>query len=108
VGYVPLDAFAAAVAAADAVVVPSERASQSGVLALARRLGVPTVAADVGGLSELASRTFVAGDVADLNRALEAELGTAGPAAAGTAPSTASTDEELAVDTHLRAYRRVP
>ena len=50
--------FTAALAAADLVVAPHERASQSGVLSLAGQLGMPTVAAGVGGLGELASRTF--------------------------------------------------
>ena len=38
--------------AANAVILPYERASQSGVTAMALHYGVPTVASDVGGLSE--------------------------------------------------------
>jgi glycosyltransferase involved in cell wall biosynthesis len=41
--------------AADVVVCPYTRASQSGILALAGQLGVPSVASDVGGLRELAT-----------------------------------------------------
>jgi glycosyltransferase involved in cell wall biosynthesis len=72
--FVDLAKFTAAIAAADIVVVPAERASQSGVLAVARQLRTPTVAANVGGMAELASRTFAAGNVDDLNRAINAEL----------------------------------
>jgi glycosyltransferase involved in cell wall biosynthesis len=53
-GYCSMEAFTAAVAAADVVVCPYRRASQSGVLAVAGALGRPTVASSVGGLAELA------------------------------------------------------
>jgi glycosyltransferase involved in cell wall biosynthesis len=97
VEFVELEPFAAAIAAADLVVVPTDVASQSGVLALARELGTPTIAADVGGLSELASRTFVAGDVADLTRAIQAEF---------DEPSAVNpiAIEKDAVEIHLHAY----
>jgi glycosyltransferase involved in cell wall biosynthesis/capsular polysaccharide biosynthesis protein len=98
VEFVELDEFAAAISAANVVVAPHDKASQSGVLALARQLGVPTVAASVGGLPELASRTFPAGDVAALTRAIDALLANPG------APRPL-VDEDLAVETHLRAYR---
>jgi glycosyltransferase involved in cell wall biosynthesis len=97
--FVELERFMAAIAAADLVVVPSERASQSGVLAVARQLRTPTVAADVGGMAELASGTFVAGDVDDLNRAIDAGL-TNGHRKETEPPH----DNDEAVRVHLRAY----
>lgn len=100
IGFVDLDEFAAALVAADVVVAPHDRASQSGVLSVASQLGVPTVAAAVGGLGELAQRTFAPGDVADLTRALDAQL------AEGAGAPTPSVDEALAVRAHLDSYRR--
>jgi glycosyltransferase involved in cell wall biosynthesis len=100
IDFIALDEFAAAIAAADLVVVPAEQASQSGVLALARRLGTPSVAADVGGMGELASRTFAPGNVDDLTAAIQAELEV--PSAVGPL-----TDDEIAVESHLRAYGRL-
>ena len=97
VEFVELQDFTAALAAADVVVAPHERASQSGVLAVAGQLGVATVAARVGGLGELAQRTFISGDVADLSRAIDAQL------AAQTDPPRPP-DEELALRVHLDAY----
>jgi glycosyltransferase involved in cell wall biosynthesis len=97
-GFVELPEFTAAISAADLVVVPSDRASQSGVLALARLLGTPSVAADVGGMAELASSTFTAGDVTDLSRAIQAQL------ADSPVPVAPAGDDDLAVSTHLRAY----
>ncbi|TDY06499.1 glycosyltransferase family 4 protein [Mycolicibacterium litorale] len=97
-GFVDIDDFAAAISAADLVVVPSERASQSGVLALARELKTPTVAADVGGMAELACRTFRTGDVAGLSRAINAEL------AEGHAQGGSGAGESDAIGAHLRAY----
>jgi glycosyltransferase involved in cell wall biosynthesis len=70
VGYQPLSAFVAAVAAADVVLCPYERASQSGILAVAAATGTPTVATDVGGLSELADAVAAPGDVASLASAV--------------------------------------
>ena len=97
VEFVELQDFTAALAAADVVVAPYERASQSGVLAVAGQLGVATVAAGVGGLGELAQRTFISGDVADLSRAIDAQL------ASQTEPPRPP-DEELALRVHLDAY----
>jgi glycosyltransferase involved in cell wall biosynthesis len=96
--FVGLNEFTAAIAAADLVVVPSEKASQSGVLALAQQLRTPTVAADVGGMAELASDTFIAGDVHDLTRAIQAGL------ASGASPVQPPIEEDHAVHAHLRAY----
>jgi glycosyltransferase involved in cell wall biosynthesis len=97
VEFVELEQFAAAIAAADLVVVPTDVASQSGVLALARELGTPTIAANVGGLGELATRTFVPGDVADLTRVIQAEFDE--PSAIDPVAI-----EMNAVESHLRAY----
>ncbi|MER7403028.1 glycosyltransferase [Streptomyces sp. NPDC000070] len=97
VGFLELAEFAAAISAADLVVLPYDKASQSGVLAVARRLGTPTAAANVGGLRELASQTFEAGDPHDLNRAVDAQLVRA------VAPDP-SLDEDRAVTVHLLAY----
>jgi N-acetylglucosaminyldiphosphoundecaprenol N-acetyl-beta-D-mannosaminyltransferase len=58
---------------------------------------VPAVAADVGGLRELAARTFAVGDVAALSRALDEVLANPG-IASGTV------DEDAALAAHLRAY----
>jgi glycosyltransferase involved in cell wall biosynthesis len=52
--YLPLEDFVAAIAAADVVVAPHAVASASSSIAVARALGVRTVAARVGGLGEQA------------------------------------------------------
>jgi glycosyltransferase involved in cell wall biosynthesis len=98
--FVDLAEFTAAIAAADLVVVPSELASQSGVLAVARHLRTPTVAADVGGMGELASETFAAGDADDLSRAIQTALSNG--ARRPDHDLEAEHDEAMAV--HLRAY----
>lgn len=72
--FVSLDDFTAALAAADVVVAPYERASQSGILSVASQLGTPTVASRVGGLAELADRTAPPGDLEALGRAIDAGL----------------------------------
>ncbi len=53
--YLDVAEFTALIAAADVVVAPYEIASQSGVLAVAARLGVPTAVVPCGGLGELAT-----------------------------------------------------
>jgi glycosyltransferase involved in cell wall biosynthesis len=74
-GYFRLDDFAAALLAADVVVCPYSRASQSGILALAGQLGVPSIASDVGGLRELATAIVPRDvDAAGLARAVDALL----------------------------------
>lgn len=98
IGFVELAEFTAAISAADVVVAPHERASQSGVLSLARHLGVPAVAADVGGLRELAACTFPPGDVGALGEALDEVLSDR-----GVIPG--AIDEDAALAAHLRAYR---
>jgi glycosyltransferase involved in cell wall biosynthesis len=95
--FVDLEDFTAAISAADVIVAPHERASQSGVLSLARQLGVPAVAADVGGLGELATGTFPSGDVDGLTNALDMAL-------AHERPRPLSLDEKMTVESHLRAY----
>jgi glycosyltransferase involved in cell wall biosynthesis len=97
--FVELREFTAAIAAADLVVVPSEEASQSGVLAVARQLRTPTVAADVGGMAELASSTFTTGDADDLSRAISAELTKNHSAAPEPMDET-----DKAIRVHLHAY----
>jgi glycosyltransferase involved in cell wall biosynthesis len=62
-GYLPLDDFSAAIAAANIVVCPYGVASQSGVAAVARALNTPVIATDVGGLSEQATATVPVDDV---------------------------------------------
>jgi glycosyltransferase involved in cell wall biosynthesis len=74
-GYLGLDDFAAALIAADVVVCPYTRASQSGILALAGQLGVPSIASDVGGLRELATAVVPRDvDAAGLASAVDALL----------------------------------
>lgn len=99
IGYLPLDEFLAAMTAADVVVAPYERGSQSGVLAVARELGVPTVATAVGGLGELAQVTVAPGDAGALRDGIEAAL-------AGARPEGTPSDAEDAVAAHLEIYRR--
>ncbi|GGM21941.1 hypothetical protein GCM10011608_03340 [Micromonospora sonchi] len=74
--YLSVEDFTALVAAADVVVAPYQIASQSGVLAVAARLGVPTAVVPCGGLAELA--TVVARDtsVAAVRDAVLAAYGT--------------------------------
>lgn len=89
VGFQPFERFLAAVAAADLVACPYRVASQSGVLALARSAGRPTVATDVGGLAELATVVAPPGDPRALAAAVvegleaEAPARTVGPGDVG-------------------------
>jgi glycosyltransferase involved in cell wall biosynthesis len=99
-GYARLAEFVGALAAADVVVCPHTRASQSGVLALARQLGVRTVASRVGGLPELAGVTFAPGDANDLARSIDEAL-------AAAPPAPHDPRAEL-LDVHLRAYGGAP
>jgi len=96
-GYVPLDRFEAAVAAADVVVCPYDVGSQSGVIALARSLRTSTVATDVGGLAESA-------DIAVPLDASPAELQQAIAQALVSVPVLDETLPEATVEAHLRAY----
>ncbi|WP_192580067.1 glycosyltransferase [Micromonospora sp. ALFpr18c] len=68
--YLGVDEFTALVAAADVVVAPYEVASQSGVLAVAARLGVPTAVAPCGGLIELATAVARDTSVAAISEAI--------------------------------------
>jgi glycosyltransferase involved in cell wall biosynthesis len=77
-GYTPLVEFVAAMRAADVVVCPYDRASQSGVLAVARSVGAVTVATDVGGLAELANVAVRPDDAAELARGIERAHAAAG------------------------------
>lgn len=55
--YLSMSDFSALVSAADCIVAPYSVASQSGVLAVARQMGVATVSSAEGGLSEMADVT---------------------------------------------------
>ena len=87
----------AAIVAADVVVAPYDRASQSGVLLLAGELGVRTVAADLGGLAEQADSTFPAEDVDALTAAVDASL-------RRPAHARRPADVARAREAHLAAY----
>jgi glycosyltransferase involved in cell wall biosynthesis len=95
VDYVALGDFVAALAAADVVVCPYDRASQSGVLAVTRKVGTRSVASAVGGLAELATVTAPPGDAPALARAVEEAL---------DAPGQQDDMESGVVGAHLRAY----
>jgi glycosyltransferase involved in cell wall biosynthesis len=99
-GYTPLQSFAAALRAADVVVCPYDRASQSGVLAVARSVGAVTVASDVGGLAELATVTVAPGDPVALAGGIERAL-------AGEARPEPPLPDVIAA-AHLRAYGMEP
>lgn len=73
-GYVPVERFSAAVAAADVVVCPYRVASQSAVLAMARALDRPTVSSTVGGLPELSDVAVPPDDPAALAAAVRRVL----------------------------------
>ena len=93
--YVPLTDFVAILAAADVIVCPYERASQSGILALARKVGARTVASDVGGLGELATIAVPPGQAPPLAAAIEEAL---------TMAPVPDDMEAGLVAAHLRAY----
>jgi glycosyltransferase involved in cell wall biosynthesis len=96
--YVPLDDFVAALCAADVVVATHQVGSISGPLAIARDLGIRTVAAVVGGLAEQVT-VAVEGDSAEsfadaINRAMSMP-----------APAPAPARSSNAAIQHLEAYR---
>jgi glycosyltransferase involved in cell wall biosynthesis len=97
--YVPLADFVAILAAADVIVCPYERASQSGILALARKVGARTVASDVGGLGELATIAVPPGEARPLAAAIERAL---------TMAPVPDDMEAGLVEAHLRAYGLEP
>lgn len=74
VGYVELNDFVAAIAAADVVALPYEEANQSGVAAVARQVGARTVGSAVGGLPELVDASFAPASAEALNAELERVL----------------------------------
>jgi glycosyltransferase involved in cell wall biosynthesis len=98
VGFQPLEHFVGAIRAADVVVCPYVRASQSGVLSIAAALGVPTVATAVGGLAEAADEAVGSDDLADLVRAIESAL------RRPRAPQGLSETSERAWHAHMNAY----
>lgn len=95
-GFHDLATFSSAIAAADLVVCPYDRGSQSGVLALAAAVGTRAIATDVGGLSELADATVPRGDVDALVAALRREL--------ATRPPKRARSRDGAVNAHVLAY----
>ena len=97
--YVSLADFVAILAAADVIVCPYERASQSGILALARKVGARTVASDVGGLGELATIAVPPGEPGPLAAAIDEAL--------AMAPTVDDMEAGL-VHAHLRAYGMLP
>jgi glycosyltransferase involved in cell wall biosynthesis len=99
IGFVELPEFMASIAAADVIVCPYDRASQSGVLAVAAALGTPTVATDVGGLAELAGVSVPPDDVPALRRAIDQQL-------AEPQPGHGEDLDARALSAHLRAYAR--
>jgi glycosyltransferase involved in cell wall biosynthesis len=99
-GYLGLDDFAAALLAADVVVCPYTRASQSGILALAGQLGVPSIASDVGGLRELATAVVPRDvDAAGLASAVDELL-------ASPPPRNGRDPVEATLTAHRKAYGR--
>jgi glycosyltransferase involved in cell wall biosynthesis len=74
VAFVDREDFVAAIAASDLVACPYDQASQSGVLALANQLGVPTVSTDIGGLAELATASIPVGDPQRLTEVIDEVL----------------------------------
>ena len=99
-GYLDVEDFVALVAAADVVAAPYSVASQSGVLAVAAQVGVPTAAAPTGGLSELA--TAVAADAGPeaIRDALVAAVGR------GVPPVPAGAAAQRYVEEYLYARQR--
>jgi glycosyltransferase involved in cell wall biosynthesis len=95
--YVPLEDFVAALKAADVILCPYPRASQSGVLSLARRLGTPAVATSTGGLPEYATMIVPPGD--------PGALAEAAVEACGRQRNPADDATAEAVRAHLVAYQ---
>ena len=98
VGFCELEDFTAAIAAADVVVCPYDRASQSAVLAVARRLGTPTVATDVGGLREYADRVLLDQSPEEMTAAIADVLDV------GRRSNGAADEEAATVSAHETAY----
>lgn len=96
-GYIELNDFAAAIAAADVVALPYAEANQSGIAAVARQLGTRTVGSAVGGLPELVDASFEPGSIEQLNAELDHVL--ALPSAEPHPP-----DAPALVQAHAPAY----
>ena len=71
IGYQPLQDLVAAIAAADALVLPYRRAGQSGLPVLAQAVGTPTVGYSVGALSEALTISVPANDERALAEAID-------------------------------------
>ena len=94
--FVDLDAFTAALAAADVVACPYDVSSQSGVVSVANSVGTATLASRVGGLAESADVAIDPGDVDELTDGIERAMAVDKRAAASDEPAT--------VAAHLAAY----
>lgn len=75
-GYIELNDFVAAIAAADVVAMPYSEANQSGIAAVARQVGARTIGSAVGGLPELVDAAFTPGSITELNAELDRVLAT--------------------------------
>lgn len=111
-GYVAAADTAAYFAAADAVVLPYRRATQSGVIQLAYAYGRPVVVTDVGGLAEdvvVGQTGEIArpGDPADLADAIERLVGDSRHLAVVQATLDAGPPERNRWDNVAGAYLRV-
>lgn len=73
-GYMELNDFVAAIAAADVVALPHAKANQSGIAAVARQVGARTVGSWVGGLPEVVDASFAPGSIDALNHELDRVL----------------------------------
>jgi glycosyltransferase involved in cell wall biosynthesis len=102
-GYLDLESFTAAIAAADVVVFPYAVASMSGPLSVANALGVRTVATDVGGLREHATVTAEASDPEAIARAIAYAL--AGPKPKPAPPGVRCAGEHIAGYERARRHR---
>lgn len=67
--YLPLNDLTALIRRATVVVCPYERASQSGIIALATQLGTPAIASRIGGLGEQTQYSFDLGEGAPVRLA---------------------------------------
>jgi glycosyltransferase involved in cell wall biosynthesis len=96
IGFVDLDAFTAALAAADVVACPYDVSSQSGVVSVANSVGTATLATRVGGLADTADVAIGPGDVDQLTSGIERAM--------AIEKSAAASDEQATVAAHLAAY----
>ena len=96
IGFVDLDAFTAALAAADVVACPYDVSSQSGVVSVANSVGTTTLATRVGGLAESADVAIEPGDVDALTEGIQRAM--------AIDKSAAASDEQATMAAHGAAY----